>query len=177
MIINVKCQMSNVKIIIIFFSLILLFGAGCGKNDFAPLTADSVRQALYGTANVLGWTGDVIEKPPSEENYFGKSYILNGPFKQEGRADETVLIDNIEAIEFENPAYAQKSYGQEKCFKGAGEPVKIFGIDGCCLNDSQKGHSSAVMLRDNYIFRAQDFFHANCQAAEYLKAFWKNYEK
>ncbi len=179
--ISKKFQISNFKFQIkvyrfaIFFALVILLGAGCEKENFAPLTSDSVRQTLYAAANTLGWTGDIIEKPASEENYFGKSYILNGPFKQEGAADEMVLIDNLEVVEFENPAYAQKSYGEEKCFKGSGVPVKIYGMDGCCLNDNKKGISSAVMIRDNYLLRAQDFFHANCGAAEYLKSFWKEY--
>lgn len=163
------------KILIILLAF-FFFGAGCAKKEFAPLSSDKMRQTLYVVANDLGWTGDVIEKPASDENYFGKSYILNGPFKQEGAADETVLIDNIEIIEFENPAYAKKSYGEEGCFKGKGKPVKIYGLDGCCLNDAAKGASRAVMLSDNYILRAQNFFHADCQAAEYLKSFWKNYQ-
>lgn len=161
--------------IAIFFTLMILLGAGCAKEELGPFTTDQLRQNLYRVANDLGWTGDVIEKPPSDDNYFGKSYILNGPFKQEGAADETVLIDNIEIIEFDNPAYAKKSYGEEECFKGKGDPITIAGMDGCCLNDNQNGTSRATMWRDNYIFRALDNFHANCQAAEYLKAFWKNY--
>jgi len=159
----------------IFFTLIILFGAGCAENNPGPLDFEKMRQALYGAADNLGWDGEVIEKPASEENYYGKSYVLSGPFKQEGAIDETVLIDNIEMIEFENPAYAQKSYGEEECFKGQGQPVKIYGMDGCCLNDNKKGASRAVMARENYILRAFDYFHADCGAAEYLKSFWKSY--
>jgi hypothetical protein len=165
------------NILIFFLAGLLLLGAGCAKEDFSSLTSDKVRQALYGAANELSWTGDVIEKPASDENHYGKSYVLSGPFKQEGQLDEAVVIDNIEIIEFANPALAGQAYGEEECFKGKGEPIKIYGMDGCCLNDRQKGKSSAVMMRDNYIFRAQDFFHTNCGAAEFLKSFWKNYGK
>lgn len=165
------------KNIVIIFVLIIFLGAGCAKDDLGPLMTDKLRQNLYRAANDLGWTGDVIERPASDENYFGKSYIVNGPFKQEGVADETVLIDNIEIIEFDNPAYAKKSYGEEECFKGAGVPIKIAGLDGCCLNDNPNETSRVTMWRDNYLFRAQDFFHANCAAAEYLKTFWGEYLK
>ncbi len=172
-----KVQSSKFKVIIIFFVLAVLLGAGCAKGGLAPLTSDKVRSTLYFAANELGWTGDVIQKPPSQENYYGKSYILNGPFRQGESADEAVKIDNIEVIEFENPIYAKKSYNEEECFKGKGVPIKIYGIDACCLRDLAKGWSSVVMARDNFILRAKNYFHADCGAAEYLKAFWKSYDK
>lgn len=54
-------------------------------------------------------------------------------------------------------------------------PFEIVGITACCLNDKEKEMSRAIMQKENYIFKAADYFHANCGAAEYLKAFWKNY--
>lgn len=157
---------------IIICLLILLFGAGCAK-EIGPLNSDKLRRTLDAVAENLGWQS-AMERPPEESNYFGKSYIIYGPAKEDGLES---VINNIEIIEFETAAYAAYAYKEEKCLKGRGLPQNIYGIDACCLNDLEKGANIVVMARDNFIFRAQDYFHADCRAADYLKAFWKNYEK
>ncbi|MFA5134089.1 MAG: hypothetical protein WC459_04790 [Patescibacteria group bacterium] len=162
------------KVLFIFF-IAMLFGAGCKNGQATPVDFGKMQQALTGIGRDLGWEGEVIEKVPSEENFFGRAFIFYGPFRQE--AGDVVLSDSIEIIEYDNINYASNVYKQTECFKGRGEPYNVFGTDSCCLNDKVKGSSQAVMLKENYIIRSFDYFHADCGAGQYLKKFWGEYLK
>lgn len=161
------------KKIAVIFILFLFFGAGCAKES-GPLAFDKLRRTLDALAEKFQWQS-AMERPPEENNYFGKSYIIYGPAKEDGLES---VVNNIEVIEFETAAYAANMYKEEECIKkGQGLPQNIYGMEACCLNDLKKGANTVVMARDNFIFRSHDYFHADCQATGYLKAFWKNYEK
>ncbi|MFH1193914.1 MAG: hypothetical protein V1661_02885 [bacterium] len=162
------------RAIIILAALILLAGAGCAKQNLG-LNFDKMQQALTETGNALGWTGGVIDRPPGEDNFFGQSFIFYGPVKEE--SVETVVSDNIEIMELSTEEYATGVYKKDECFKGAGKPIDVYGISGCCLNDAKKGTSRAIMSTGRYVFRASDYFYANCKAGEYLKKFWGEYLK
>jgi hypothetical protein len=162
------------KILILFAVVFILAGAGCAKQN-PDLNFDKMQQALAETGNQLGWTGGVIDRPPGEDNYFGKSFIFYGPVKEE--SVETVVSDNIEIMEFETEEYAAGVYKKDECFKGRGAPIDAYGIAGCCLNDAKKGTSRAIMATGKYVFRAADYFYANCRAGDYLKKFWGEYLK
>ena len=154
----------------LLLSLLSLIGLGCQKNS-GNITTDKIQQALAQTANDLGWSEDVISKEPSEENFYGNSYLLYGPAKESGLDN---LVDNIEVIKFFSSAKAQDVYKADNCLKGSGKPITIFGTNGCCLNDVEKETSIAIMSKDEFVFKSATYFSANCGAAEYLKSLWKN---
>jgi len=162
------------RVITILAALILLAGAGCAKQN-TVLNFDKMQEALMETGNELEWTGGIINKPPGEDNGYSRPFILNGPVKEE--SIETVVSDNIEIIEFATEEYAARVYEKDECFNGRGKPISIYGTDGCCLNDVEKGTSRAIMATGKYIFWAFDYFYANCKAGDYLKKFWGSYLK
>jgi len=164
----------KLKITGIIFLLFFLLGAGCDKN-IKDLNLEKMKLALAEVGGKLEWSAEVVERVPSEYNYYGNSFIVYGPFKQE--TGDVVNSDSLEIIEFESNEYAIRAYGQEECFKGKGEPIKIYDTEGCCLNNSKNESNQVIMQKENYIFRVNDYFHANCQAVGYLKQFWSEYLK
>lgn len=164
-------MMEKFKVIAVIFIAALFFGAGCAK-EIGPLSSNKLRRALDAVAEKFQWQS-AMERLPEENNFFGKSYVIYGPAKEDGLES---VINNIEIIEFETAAYAAIVYKAEDCIKiGKGLPRSIYGMDACCLNDQKKGRSRVVMARDNYIFRSDDYFHADCGAEQYLKKFWSEY--
>lgn len=162
------------NIITLFVAAFILAGVGCAKQN-PDFNFDKMQQALAEAGNALGWTGGIIEKPPGEDNSYGRSFIFNGPVKEESIG--TVVSDNIEIMEFESEEYAAAVYKKDECFKGRGKPIDVYGISGCCLNDVTKGTSRAIMATGKYVFRAADYYYADCKAGDYLKKFWGDYLK
>jgi len=159
-----------VKKLFLLFSLLSLLGLGC-KSSNDTITTEKIQQALVKTARDLGWSEDVINKEPSEENFYGDSYLLYGPVKESGLEN---LVDSMEVMQFFSSDKAQNIYKADDCLKGSGKPITISGTSGCCLNDIKKGTSQAIIVKNEFVFKSVTYFRAECGAAEYLKSLWKN---
>lgn len=162
--------MKRVPVVIVI--LFIFLGAGCGK-EFV-LEDARIKNALAAAAQALGWPAEIASLLPGEENNFGETATVYGPY-QEKIGELDMRRNSLEAIKFQMPAYAAYIYAQDECFKGRGVPFEVLGMTGCCLNDGEKKESRAIMIKDVYIFKSRDYFYATCRAAEYLKIFWKNY--
>ncbi|MBU4421693.1 hypothetical protein L6259_02570 [Candidatus Parcubacteria bacterium] len=162
------------KIVFLFscFFVFLFIGAGCKSDVVSVLDSSKVKPILEMTAERLTWSGGVIVKNPSEENNYGKAYILNGP-SREGRDRLSVDFSSLEILEYTTNEVARWNFFNDECFKGKGKPIEINGVSACCLNDVEDGWNSAVMLSGQYILRAIDYFHSDCYAKKYLEEFWK----
>lgn len=153
---------------------VLLFGASCARVETAQFfDIDKIKQTLNIVAVKEEWLGEVIEHLPSEENNYGKSYIVYGPYKEGAVSDNS----SFAAIEFQSSAYRDNYYNNDVCFKGSGVPQKIEGVDVCCLNDTVNATSKTIMKRENFVFIAKDIFHANCASSNIMKDFWTAYKE
>ncbi|MBU1179583.1 hypothetical protein KJ885_01425 [Patescibacteria group bacterium] len=149
-------------------------GAGCGINNEIVLEEGKMQPVLELTGNELGWSGSIIRRGPNEKNYYGNSLVIYGPAKDDVG---NFTNSNLEIIEFGDLNFVKYAYSQEKCFKGSGKPIKILGMEACCLNDETSSTSEAVMMKGKYLFRSYDALHSDCKAGEHLKKFWENYKQ
>lgn len=158
---------------LLILTILSLLGAGCANKDFV-LGDEEIKSALAKTANEEEWQPDIVSRPPGEENSYGNSFFIYGPY-QEKIGELDTERDVLEVIKFETPSHAERAYKEDDCLKGRGKPFTIAGITACCLNDAAKKISKAIMMKENYIFRSYNYFYADCKAVLYLKSFWKNY--